>query len=275
MKQIAQILIAITLSFFVAPSLLAQQSSRSHSIFSAFTTAPNPGIIYEVQSITTYGACVTVQYNEIHVPGSHLAVLADYEEHLSIPVISETFEYMDAINQFGEHVDAVFTWQDRIFDSTPCPIVYVVAPPSFLLYEAPGARPMVNTSNRAEIAPGKPGIAGFVINEPTWVIIRGIGPSMNLDGGYIHDPVITLHADQYLLDDLNDDLENSISNDNWQDTVRKETLEYWDMVPENENESALVTYLYPGPYTVHLATKEESGSGLVEVYIAPYSLPLE
>jgi tRNA A37 threonylcarbamoyladenosine synthetase subunit TsaC/SUA5/YrdC len=47
------------------------------------------------------------------------------------------------------------------------------------------------------------------------------------------------------------------------------------MAPEDENEAALVTYLYPGAYTVVLEGKDESGTGLVEVYLAPYSLPLE
>ena len=96
-----------------------------------------------------------------------------------------------------------------------------------------------------------------------------------MESGYIDDPVITLHADQYLLDDFNDDLENSISNDNWQDTRRVETLEHFKMAPENENESAIVTYLNPGSYTVHLTSNGESGSGLVEVYVAPYALTEE
>jgi len=131
---------------------------------------------------------------------------------------------------------------------------------------------MINTSNRAEVTSENPVIAGFVLKEASWVIIRGIGPSMNLESGYIADPVIALHADQYLFDDFNDDLEHSISNDNWQGTLRQDTLEYWKLAPENENESALVTYLNPGPYTVHLSANGEAGNGLVEVYIAPYAL---
>ena len=157
----------------------------------------------------------------------------------------------------------------------PCPIQYIVPPPSNLLYQAPGAQPITNTSNRSEVTETDPAITGFVLNAPTWVIIRGIGPSMKLESGYIDDPVITLHADQYLFDDLNDDLENSITNDNWQDTLRVETLEHFELIPENEFESALITYLLPGPYTVHLNTHGEPGSGLVEVYAAPYALTEE
>ena len=202
----------------------------------------------------------------------HRQVLVDYKEHISIPILNQQFEYIDGVNQFGDPVAAIFDWQGRIYESTPCPILYIVAPPSILLYEAPGARPMVNTSNRAEVTADKLAIAGFVLNEASWVVIRGIGPSMSLESDYIQDPVITLHADQYLFDDFNDDLENSITNNNWQDTLRKDTLEFWKMAPKSENESALVTYLDPGPYTVLLTANGETGTGLVEVYIAPYAL---
>ncbi|MCZ6673817.1 MAG: hypothetical protein O7C75_12865 [Verrucomicrobia bacterium] len=272
MKQKIRILLLI---LFTVHYSYGQDEKPTHAIFSAFTSAPHSGIIYEVERITTYGPCVTVHYREIHVPGIVLPVVTDYEEHLSLPLISEEFQYIDSVNQFGDPVPALFLWQRQTFESTPCPIQFIVAPPSFLLYEAPGAQPMVNTSNRAKVTPDEPAIAGFVLNESTWVIIRGIGPSMRGELETISDPVITLYSDKYLLDDFNDDLENSIRNDNWADTLRKDTLEFWKMSPENENESALVTYLFPGPYTVHLTSKGETGTGLVEVYIAPYSLPLE
>ena len=240
----------------------------------ALTSAPHSGIIFEVDSISTYGACVTVQYREVHVPGPSLTVVTDYEENLSLPLLGEEFQYIDSINQFGEPVPAVFLWQGKTYESTPCPISYIVAPPSFLLYEAPGARPMVNTSNRALVTPEKPAIAGFVLNESSWVIIRGIAPSLRDEMEAISDPSITLFGDEYLVDDLTDDLENSITNDDWQNTLRKDTLELWNLAPIDEKESALVTYLYPGAYTVHLNSESETGTALVEVYIAPYSQPI-
>jgi len=98
---------------------------------------------------------------------------------------------------------------------------------------------------------------------------------MNLESDYVDDPVITLHADQYLYDDFNDDLENSITNDNWQDTLRVDNLEHFGLIPQSDRESALITYLLPGPYTVHLNTNGAAGSGLVEVYVAPYVIELE
>ncbi|MDA0348535.1 MAG: hypothetical protein O3C43_14760 [Verrucomicrobia bacterium] len=232
----------------------------------------NGGHKFEVESISSEGLCATVRYIETQIPGGQHQALVDFEEHISIPILSQQFEYIDAVNQFDEPVSAIFHWQGRIFESMPCPIQYIVAPPSILLYESPGAQPLVNTSNRAEVTSENPAIAGFVLSEGSWVVIRGIGKSMNLESGYIEDPVITLHADQPLFDDFNDDLENSISNDNWQDTLRKDTLEYWKMAPKNENESALVTYLNPGPYSVHITANGEAGNGLVEVYIAPYAL---
>ncbi|MCB1124422.1 MAG: hypothetical protein KJT03_22915 [Verrucomicrobiae bacterium] len=260
--------------FSIGLCLRGQELTDEYATFSTFTAAPNPGIIYQIEKISTYGACATVEFREIHVPGAHPTVIAEYEEHLSIPVLSSDIEYIDGVTQFGEEVPGVFYWQDRIYESTPCPINYFTAPPSFILYEAPKA-PMVNTSNRAEVSPDKMAIAGFVLRKPSWVIVRGIGPSMHMGEAALEDPVITLHADQYLLDDLNDDLENSISNDNWQDTLRTDTLEYWKLAPESEKESALVTYLNPGAYTVILEGNGGSGTGLVEVYLAPYSLPLE
>lgn len=253
----------------------AQEHPLKHATFSAFTTGRDSGHLFMVEFISSEGLCATVRYIEMDTPGFHTQALVDYEEHISIPILSEQFEYITAVNQYGDPVHAVFHWQNKIFESVPCPIQYVVAPPSVLLYEAPGAQPMTNTSNRAEVSSGKPAITGFVLNEPSWVIIRGIGPSMNLESGYIDDPVITLHADQYLFDDFNDDLENSITNDNWQDTLRVDTLKHFELAPENENESTLITYLLPGPYTVHLNTHGEPGSGLVEVYVAPYALNLE
>ena len=89
---------------------------------------------------------------------------------------------------------------------------------------------------------------------------------------HITDPVITLYANQYLIDDLNDDLENSITNDNWRGTIRLDTLAYWELLPDSEDEAVLVTYLNRGGYTAHLTAKGEIGSGLVEVFVIPYSV---
>lgn len=274
MKRIQLIATLLTLLVFGVRILQGQEEKPAHATFSAFTSAPHSGIHYEIESISTYGACVTVQYREVHVPGLVLTVVTDYEEHLSLPILGEDFQSIDSVNQFGDPVAAIFHWQGKIFESNPCPIQYIVAPPSFLLYEAPGARPLINTSNRAHVTPEQPAIAGFVLNDSAWVIIRGIAGSMRDDLDTISDPIITLQSDQYLLDDLNDDLENSITNDDWQDTLRKETLEFWKIAPDNEKESALITYLHPGAYTVRLDSKDESGNALVEVYVAPYSLPI-
>lgn len=81
------------------------------------------------------------------------------------------------------------------------------------------------------------------------------------------EPLITLHADHYLFDDFNDDLENSIHNDNWEDTLRKDSLEYWKLAPTNNLEAALVTFLRAGAYTAH-SSSDGSGIEIVEVYVA-------
>jgi hypothetical protein len=272
MKQLSFfILLFIPLSIGVS-AVPVQDEGPTHATFSTFTTGRHSGHILKVEKITTSGLCATVHFIEMVTPGGHRQALVDYEEHISIPILNESFEYVDAVNQFGDSVAALFDWQGKIYESTPCPIVYVVAPPTILLYKVPGANPLINTSNRAHITPTDPAIAGFVLNESSWVIIRGIGPSLETETGSISDPLLTLHADQYLLDDLNDDLENSISNDNWQDTLRIDSLAYWQLEPINPQEAALVTYLNPGAYTAHLNSKTGSGSGIVEVYVAPYVL---
>lgn len=259
---------------FISP-IFGQQLIPTHATFSAFTTGNHSGHILKVNSIVQTGPCVTVEFIEYVIPGGHLQVLVEYEEHISIPILSDEIQVIDSRNQYGDSVDAVFHWQDEIFIPINCPLRVSEPLEISTLYNLESSRPIINTSNRSEVSEGHPAIAGFVLNQPSWVIIRGIGPSMNLNSDYLDDPVITLHADQYLFDDFNDDLENSITNDNWQDTLRVETLEYFDLVPQDERESALITYLLPGPYTVHLTTNGEAGSGLVEVFVAPYALPSE
>lgn len=275
MKQFPFLFFLISPLFTSVSAVLAQSEGPTHATFSTFTTGRHSGHVFNVEKITSTGPCATVHFIEAFSLGVHTQALVNYEEHISIPVLQKPFEYIEAINQFGDPVAAVFEWQGKAYESTPCPIVYVVAPLQVLLYEAVRAQPLINTSNRAHVTSEDPAIAGFVLNQSSWVIIRGIGPSLDRKDSPISDPNITLHADQYLFDDFNDDLENSISNDNWQDTLRKDSLKYWQLAPANTLEAALVTYLSPGSYTAHLRSKEGSGSGIVEVYVAPYVVPPE
>ncbi len=47
------------------------------------------------------------------------------------------------------------------------------------------------------------------------------------------------------------------------------------MAQDSPNEAALATYLYPDACTAHLSTNGEIGQGLGEVYVTPYSLPIQ
>ena len=158
MKTSLRILTPVVLLAGLLQSLNGQDTKPTYATFSAFTSSPHPGIVYTVDRIRTYGACVTVEYIRSTVPGYHPAVVTDYDEHISIPIIDDSFAYIDAVDQFGDPVPAVFLWQGQTFESTPCPIVYVTMPPSYVLYEAPGAQPLVNTSNRSMVIDEHPGI---------------------------------------------------------------------------------------------------------------------
>lgn len=275
MKQFSFLLLLISPLFTGVSAVPAQSEGPTHATFSTFTTGRHSGHIFKVEKITSTGRCATVHFIEAFSLGVHTQALVNYEEHISIPIIEDEILTIDAINQFGERIDAFFLWNGKWFEQIICPLRLAEPANDFILYQSPGAHPIVNSSNRAHITPDNPAIAGIILNEPSWVIIRGTGPSLDPKENPISDPSITLHADQYLFDDFNDDLENSISNDNWQDTLRKDSLEYWQLAPANTLEAALVTYLSPGSYTAHLRSKDGSGIGIVEVYVAPYVLPPE
>jgi len=106
-------------------------------------------------------------------------------------------------------------------------------------------------------------IGGFIIGGPgpKKVLLRGLGPSLNVNGtplpGRLQDTVIELHkADGTLL----------ASNDDWKSTQRG-SIEASGAPPKDDRESAIVASLDSGNYTVVLSGKGgATGIGLVEVY---------
>ncbi len=105
-------------------------------------------------------------------------------------------------------------------------------------------------------------IGGLIIDgtEAKQVIVRGIGPSLTIDGmplaGTLSDPVIELYQDDVLI----------TSNDNWQDTQQPE-IEATGLAPSDDLESAILMTLAPGTYTVILRGQNNgTGTGLVEAY---------
>ncbi len=255
---------------------ISDPSSPTHETLSMYILKPHIGIDeYQIERVILNGSHLTAEVSKNTKPLIFLPAFGYEEDHITIKSPAEEVLSITAINQFNEHIPSTFLLKNKRLTSSGVVQAPQTFGPSILLYEARHIKPIVNTSNRSEVSPNNPAIAGFVINEASWIIILGIAPSLNEDIKPISDPILTLYSNEYLKDDISVDQENSISNDNWQDTPRKETLEFREMAPSNENESALVTYLYPGPYTVHLTDNRGSGSGIVEVYIAPYALPQE
>lgn len=100
-------------------------------------------------------------------------------------------------------------------------------------------------------------IGGFIIggDEPSKVLIRGIGPSLPVAGA-LADPILELH-------DANG---ASIRNDDWRETQEFEVTST-TVPPASDREAAVVTTLTPGNYTAIVRGKNNTtGIGLVEVF---------
>ena len=144
----------------------------------------------------------------------------------------------------------------------------------------PTERQLANISTRASIGTGdNVAIAGFIIHSepppptarvspqdilPTKrVIVRGLGPSLNVNGtpvpGRLADPFLELH-------DINGTLIES--NDNWMDSPEKADIIASGLAPTDPLESAiLMTLRADTNYTAILrGVNNTTGIGLVEVY---------
>jgi len=102
-------------------------------------------------------------------------------------------------------------------------------------------------------------IAGTIIlgHAPQKVIIRAIGPSLNVPGK-LADPTLELHdANGGILE----------SNDNWVDSPNKQAIIDSTIPPTNNLESAIVRTLGPANYTAIVrGVNNTTGIAVVEVY---------
>jgi hypothetical protein len=131
-----------------------------------------------------------------------------------------------------------------------------------------GAR-LVNVSARAQVGTGADIlIAGFVIsgNAPERVLIRGIGPTLQLSGitGFLADPAIRLYHGS----------ETIALNDNWggdpEISATGKRIGAGDLISETSKDAAILITLDPGIYTVHVSGADGgTGVGLVEIYEVP------
>jgi phospholipase/lecithinase/hemolysin len=105
-------------------------------------------------------------------------------------------------------------------------------------------------------------IGGFIINgtESKQVLIRGLGPSLTVNGVPLSDPL----ADPAL--DLYEGSTLIMSNNNWKDSQESD-IEATGIAPTDDLESAILVTLAPGSYTAILhGNSGETGNGLVEIY---------
>lgn len=107
------------------------------------------------------------------------------------------------------------------------------------------------------------GIGGFIIrgDAPKTVIVRAIGPSMNINNvpvaGRLQDPTLTLQ---------NKDGAVIAHNDNWRTSQERQITES-GMAPGDDKESAILMRLDSGAYTAIISGSGNStGIGLVEVF---------
>lgn len=116
-----------------------------------------------------------------------------------------------------------------------------------------------NISTRGRVLTGDNVMIGGLIatgSHAQKVIVRAIGPSLGI-AGQLEDPLLELF----------DGNGNPMgSNDNWKDTQQPD-IEATTIPPSNDLESAIVTFLPPGPYTAVIrGVNDTTGVALVEVY---------
>ena len=138
---------------------------------------------------------------------------------------------------------------------TPAPSPTPTVPPTAIQLANISGRVLTQSGDRV-------GIGGFIVsgNQAKRVLVRGIGPSINVNGqpvsGRISDPTVELF-----------DREGRIGfNDNWREGGQQDEIAATGLAPQDSRESAIVARLQPGLYTGIVRGANEEGVGLVEVY---------
>ncbi len=164
----------------------------------------------------------------------------------------------------GEDVDPdTYLFWDDIHPTTAGH--YQIAAAAFALLNGTAQPPAqsLNLSSRLNVGTGDNVLIGGLIisgTEPKQVVIRGLGPSLEVNGmplgNTLADPTLELYQGATLIS----------TNDNWKDTQETE-ITASGLAPQNDLESAISVTLDPGSYTVILRGKNDgTGIGLVEAY---------
>ena len=132
--------------------------------------------------------------------------------------------------------------------------------------DADGSAKVVNISTRGFVLTGENVMIGGLIitgNDPSDLILRGIGPSLTSFGvpDVLADPLLELHDGNGALIQ---------ANNNWRDT-QEVALQSTGLAPTDNLEAAMLLSLAPGNYTAIVKGADgRTGNGLVEVYtLAP------
>jgi hypothetical protein len=117
-----------------------------------------------------------------------------------------------------------------------------------------------NVSTRLAVLTGENVlIAGFTVGQSQQVLVRALGPTLTNFGvtGTLADPTIALYDSSGT---------HIATNDNWKDT-NQGAIAGTGKAPPNDKESAILSSLSPGSYTVIVSGKNNTtGVGLVEAY---------
>jgi hypothetical protein len=166
------------------------------------------------------------------------------------------------------------------FDSPDRGIMWVPGPPvggSFSVQALPFSNPLVNTSQRAWLAPDETAIIGFVAppGKVSIVLIRAVGPGLAGFPGTTPavDPRLQVFQDQTAI----------AENDDWEtgdlirpsDALRATTVAVGAFtgafpLADGSKDAAIVLVLLPGNYTIHVRTApgEATAEVLGEIYVA-------
>jgi hypothetical protein len=127
--------------------------------------------------------------------------------------------------------------------------------------EEAGLTNLGNISTRGQVATGdNVMITGFIVggNRPAKMLVRALGPSLTSAGvsGAMQDPNLELHDQNGV----------ALSNDDWRSAQESEIIAT-GAAPTNDQESAIVATLAPGPYTAIVRGANDTfGIALVEAY---------
>jgi hypothetical protein len=137
--------------------------------------------------------------------------------------------------------------------ATPTPVPTATPVPNGFSVRA------LNLSTRMRVGTGdSAAIAGFIINGETRIVLRGLGPSLAINGlpNVLADPVLEFYGPAGVL-----------TNDNWRDAPEAFSIQSSGLAPSYEQEAAVLVQLEAGSYTAILRGKNNtSGAGLVEIY---------